>query len=564
MYDKDPTVRVKGKAERGIGSLVQAIRADDPRVVLLDTYHCPGLDTFLSELKAAWPGEPAWFDTRSALKSSAQIDEQAAGYLTDDPVFGRVCDRDMDFYFDSEKWVRLCRQIKACRGSLVVVGPGAMNSPLRSYADFVALGHVPRETIFLSELPNLGDESERPGWEKYKRNFYLDWPIQNRHQFEVLPACDLVVDLTTPEDPSFTSASVLLDGLAQVAQRPFRIRSLFMPGVWGGTRLRELIPGLPEEWPNCAWGFEVVAPENTINIEFSGARLSIAFDMLMHFEPSSVLGVGNYRRYGSFFPIRFDFLDTINGTNLSCQVHPDDAYISAHFREPFAQTETYYIMEAEPEAEVFLGLTEETSREAFLEDVSRAESESIPFEIDKHVNAWPAKQGDLFLIPAGTVHCSGSGNLVLEISATPYIYTFKLYDYLRLDLNGKPRPISYSRAFEVIDFDRTTDVVRDELIASPHLISSGEGWQRYLLADHPELFHRIERIELEADYTDDTSGDGVHMLCVVEGPGVTVIRSSDGIEQRMEYAETVILPARCGGYLLRPWGKSKVIKCYLR
>jgi mannose-6-phosphate isomerase class I len=564
MYQKDPTVKVDGHAYRGVESLVHRIVADDPRVVLVDTYHCPGLDSFLESLKEAWPGEATWFDTRQALKSPGQLDQAASDYITEDPVFGRVCDREIDFYFDCQKWLELSRDVKACQGPLVVFGPGAATSPLRSYADCAVLGHVPRETIFLSDLPNLGDESERLGWEKYKRNFYLDWPIQNRHQFQVLPACDLVVDLTTPEDPSWTTVSDLLSGLNQVAQQPFRIRSLFMPGVWGGTRLRELIPDLPEEWPNCAWGFEVVAPENTVNIEFTEARLSVAFDMLMHFEARAVLGAGNFRRYGSFFPIRFDFLDTINGTNLSCQVHPDDAYISAHFREPFAQTETYYIMEAEPEATVFLGLTEDTNREAFLEDVARAESESIPFEIETHVNAWPAAQGDLFLIPPGTVHCSGTGNLVLEISATPYIYTFKLYDYLRLDLNGKPRPISYSRAFEVIDFEQTTEAVRENLLAVPRETSSGEGWTRYLLADHPQLFHKIERIELETEYLDDTSADGVHMLCVVDGPGVTVVRSKDGTQQRMEYAETVILPAHCGHYRLQPWGPSKVVKCYLR
>ncbi|MCA9781673.1 MAG: class I mannose-6-phosphate isomerase, partial [Candidatus Eremiobacteraeota bacterium] len=531
---------------------------------LIDTYHSPGLDVFLGQVQKKWPGAPRWFDTRVALKSKDRMESDFADYLTDDPVFGRVCDKEIDLFFDEDKWLQLCREVRAQEGQVVVVGPGALASPLRSYADCAVLTHVPRETVFLSELPNIGDDAPRSGWARYKRNFYVDWPVQNRHHFELLPSCDFLVDVNNPEQPSWVAVPDLLRAFRVASHRPFRIRSLFMPGVWGGTRLQELIPDLPEDWPNCAWGFEVVAPENTVSFKFLDTTISVAFDMLMHTEPRNVLGSKQYRRYGTFFPIRFDFLDTINGTNLSCQVHPDDAYINAHFREPFAQTETYYIMEAEPEAKVYLGLTEDTDREKFLADVARAESEAVPFEIEDHVNAWPAAPGDLFLIPPGTVHCSGSGNLVLEISATPYIYTFKIYDYLRLDLNGEPRPISYARAFEVINFERTAPMVEKELIATPREMSRGEGWARYLLADHPLLFHKIERLELSGEYLDDTGPDGVHVLCIVEGPGATVVRSEDGREQRMAYAETVIVPAGCGHYRLLPWGPSKVVKCYLK
>jgi mannose-6-phosphate isomerase class I len=138
----------------------------------------------------------------------------------------------------------------------------------------------------------------------------------------------------------------------------------------------------------------------------------------------------------------------------------------------------YFILEARPSSKVYLGLQDTTNREAFLADVSRAQSEQVPFEITKHVNAWDAQRGDLFIIPAGTVHCSGANNLVLEISATPYIYTFKIYDYLRPDLNGNPRPISYGRAFEVIDFQRKTQWVRENLLAKPKP-SEGVGWSDF-------------------------------------------------------------------------------------
>lgn len=563
MYNKNPVIRSSGEAYAGVSKLVEEIQKERSRVVVIDTYHCPDLGTFLDSLKSSWFEQATWFDTREALKSSQTLEQEFQEYITDDPVFGRTCDRDIDIYFETDAWLTLCRQVRSENGPIVVVGPGAMSSPIRSYADLAVLTHVPRETVFLSTIRNLGDEVERSTWARYKRNFYVDWPVQNRHQFSVLPASDILVDLTEPTDPTFVKVPELIASFEAATRHPFRIRSLFMPGVWGGTRLQELIPDLPEEWPNCAWGFEVVAPENTVTFQFGEVSISVAFDMFMHFQPKAILGHKHHRKYGDFFPVRFDFLDTINGTNLSCQVHPDDAYINAHFREPFAQTETYYIMEAEPDAKVYLGVTEETDKEKFLSDVAKAVSDSEPFEISIHVNELPAEKGDLFLIPPGTVHCSGAGNLVLEISATPYIYTFKLYDYLRLDLDGNPRPISYHRAFEVLNFERRTEMVKNELVAKPTQNGQGQGWTRYLLADHPLLFHIIERIELSEVYSDNTESSGVHVLCVVDGPGVT-IQSQDGTEQKMAYAETVIIPADCGSYQLKPWGPSKVIKCYLR
>jgi hypothetical protein len=164
------------------------------------------------------------------------------------------------------------------------------------------------------------------------------------------------------------------------------------------------------------------------------------------------------------------------------------------------------------------------------------------------------------------VHCSGANNLVLEISATPYIYTFKIYDYLRPDLDGTPRPISYQRAFEVIDFRRNTDWVRQKLLAKPRHLAEGVGWRRLLLTDSSLVFHQVERIEMTASYADGTGSDGVHVLCVVEGQGVRVVREADGALLELSYAETVIIPGACGLYRLEPIGDAevKVVKSYVR
>jgi mannose-6-phosphate isomerase class I len=592
-YDPDPQtptgiqVVAPDKAGSGYQTLARTLanrlaqRASAGRrrhVVCFDLYHSPDMDVFLGQFRAAWEtayGPATWIDTRQALKEPAVLARELQEFLTEDPVFGRVCDRDLTLFFDAGRWQTLIETVQAILrstdgGLLFITGPGALLSPLRLYSDVALYAAVPRETIFFASEAgvghNLGDDQDRGRWPRYKRSFYIDWPVQDRHFFGVLPACDFLVDMHDPAKPAFVGVQLFLEGLAYAALRPFRLRSVFMPGVWGGQRLQHLVPGLPVEWPNCAWGFEVVAPENSMTFAFGDVTLRVTFNLFMHFQARRILGYDNYRRFGEFFPIRFDFLDTMEGTNLSLQVHPPDAYINTHFREPFAQHEMYYILETRPGAKVYLGLQDATSRESFLNDVSHAQSQQIPFDITEHINAWDAARGDLFVIPAGTVHCSGANNLVLEISATPYIYTFKIYDYLRLDLDGTPRPISYERAFEVIDFRRKTDWIRQNLLARPRCLAEGEGWRRLLLTDSDMVFHQVERIEITAFYADTSEFDGVHVLCVVDGPGVRVVRETDGATLELSYAETLIIPGACGPYRLEPLGDAevKVVKSYVR
>lgn len=592
-YDPDPltptgfSTTKPGQSGQGYLELVAAISSHLQKrrplkrarpVVCLDLYQAPDMDDFLARFRAAWEaahGPAEWVDTRRALKDPHVLAQELQEFLTDDPIFGRVCDRQISLFFEPERWRALITTVgELLRAEnetpVFITGPGALLSPLRLYSDVALYAAVPRETVFFASENgigrNLGDDQDRGKWPRYKRSFYVDWPVQNRHLFAVLPACDYLIDMHDAANPAFVDTRLFFDGLAYAAQRPFRPRSIFMPGVWGGNRLQELVPGLPQDWPNCAWGFELVAPENTITLDYAGLPLRISFDLFMHFAASSILGPDNYRRFGDFFPIRFDFLDTMGGSNLSLQVHPPDAYINAYFGEPFAQDEMYYIMENRPGAQVYLGLTESTNREYFLADVARARSEQEPFEISKHVNSWEANPGDLFIIPAGTVHCSGADNLVLEISATPYIYTFKIYDYLRTDLDGQPRPISYERAFEVINFTRQTDWIRENLLSRAQCLAEGPGWRRWLLSASPLVFHSVERIDITSPFPDDTNDSGLHILCVVAGEGVRVVRDGERPGLDLSYAETGIVPGACGPYRLEPIGEAevKVVKCFIQ
>jgi mannose-6-phosphate isomerase class I len=411
-------------------------------------------------------------------------------------------------------------------------------------------------------IPNLGlrNYTERPAL-KYKRSFFLDWRAADHTKTALLASIDFLLDTNKPGGPNMISGEAFRRGLRKAASQPFRVVPFFDPGPWGGHWM-ERVCNLPDDGaPNHAWCFDCVPEENSLLLGFGNRRVEIPALDLVFQHPRELLGDDVFARFGAEFPIRFDFLDTVGGSNLSLQVHPLTAYIREHFGMTYTQDESYYMLDALPGAHVFLGLKNGIDAQRMIADLERAESGDCDFPASEYVNQFPARKHDHFLIPAGTIHCSGADSMVLEISATPYIFTFKLWDWGRVGLDGTPRPIHLEHGVRNIQWDRTTEWVGSNLVNQFVPVSAGEGWREERTGLHALEFIETRRHWFTGTVPHQTEGT-VHVLNLVEGEEAVVESPHHAFEPFiLHYAETFIVPAVVGSYTIRPHGPSVGKEC---
>lgn len=571
-YDKFPVVPVPGFEHAcltGWDPIIEEVRKKLPdtsrqkAVLVVECYHGVSEEKVRHALEEGLA--PALIlDAGQAYYSEDKIDELAFPDVTDDRIFGFMTRLTIESYFDPEKREAVRRRLQSVEKGLVVVyGVGAAHLAERwdvlVYAD-MARWEI-QQRMRRREVANLGATNYKEDFARqYKRAYFVDWRICDRIKKQLLSQCDYLLDTNQPELPKMIPQEALWAGLRQAICRPFRVVPFFDPGPWGGQWMKEVC-ALDPAPPNYAWCFDCVPEENSLLLGFGTDVVEIPAINLVFFQPEELLGGSVYARFGAEFPIRFDFLDTMDGGNLSLQVHPLTGYIQEHFGMHYTQDESYYLLDAKEGACVYLGLKEGIDRNAMIEALKDAQNGGGPFEAEQFVEKWPAEKHSHFLIPAGTVHCSGKDSMVLEISATPYIFTFKLWDWGRLGLDGKPRPINIEHGKNVIQWNRDTSWVRQNLINRIEHIAEGEGWREEKTGLHELEFIETRRHWFTEKVAHHTRG-GVNVLNLVEGREAIVESPDEAFEPFViHYAETFIVPAAVGPYTIRPYGESQGKEC---
>lgn len=578
-YDKTPCVQIAGDADaldcgyaavatRLRGRLAQ-IEARRP-VLVVDTY--PGVDD--EELLGGLTDrlQPSAIINTLTLKKTEQALMTVIGAnLTEDRIFGKMSPHELTAFFD-ESALETARAQVASRedeGLLLVYGVGAS---LVGAGDVLVYADMARWEIQLRYRRGLGnwgaDNADEDVFRKYKRGFFVEWRAADRHKFALFDRIDYLLDSNTAGSPRLLAGDPYRAGLREVASRPFRVVPFFDPAPWGGQWMKthfELDPAAA----NYGWCFDCVPEENSLLLGYGVDRVEVPALNLVHQCPRALLGDAVYERFGCEFPIRFDLLDTIGGGHLSFQVHPFTAYIREHFGMPYTQDESYYMLDATEDACVYLGLRDDTDASAMATALTAArDAPEAPFDADRYVSKWAAHRHDHFLIPAGTVHCSGYGSMVLEISATPYIFTFKMWDWGRLGLDGRPRPINIDHGLQNIAWDRDATWTGEHLINAVEPVDSGDGWREERTGLHPLEFIETRRHWFTKRVAHDTRGT-LNVLNLVAGDEA-VVESPEGafLPFVVHYAETFIVPAAVGPYTIRPHGRGTegyaTLKAYVR
>jgi mannose-6-phosphate isomerase class I len=501
--------------------------------------------------------------TSELFKSPSDIELLLSGVLGDDPVFGRMNSIGIEDFFDAGKLASARERVKNWKqGLLVIVGTGA--SLVSAEPDVLVYADMARWEIQQRQrrntVGNLGaDNLQESSGQKYKRAFFVDWRAADHLKKSLLQKIDFWLD-TNGDIPKLVAGRAVREGLKQIACRPFRVVPYFDPGPWGGHWMEEIC-GLPKGMPNYAWCFDCVPEENSLLLAFGGTCIEIPAINLTLLYPHELLGEAVVARFGPEFPIRFDFLDTMGGGNLSLQVHPKTQFIREHFGMQYTQDESYYLLDAGDDGSVYLGLKAHSDREAMIRELKEAQDDSVSFSVETYVNRFLARKHDHFLIPAGTIHCSGRNSMVLEISATPYIFTFKLWDWGRLGMNGLPRPIHLEHGLANIVWNRDTEWVRKNLINRIEPVGEGPGWR-----EERTGLHELEFIETRRHwFTSSTPHDTlqtVNVLNLVEGEEAIVESPTGSFDPFVvHYAETFIVPASVGRYSISPSGRSVGKRC---
>lgn len=506
-----------------------------------------------------------FFHSSVAMKDPQTIEKMIAPYLGgDNPLFGTITDKHLVNWFDENKLNSIQPDPEADLN--IFIGTGAALSQWKAPLIYI---DIPKNEIQFrmraGAINNLGLDYRKDNQQAYKQLYFVDWIVLNKHKKQCLPLIDLLIDGQREWDELLMiSGNDLREGLHKMSRNFFRVRPWFEPGAWGGQWMKNHIQGLNKEVNNLAWSFELMVLENGLMLESDGYRLEVSFDFLMYSDYQNILGECS-ETFKYDFPIRFDFLDTFDGDNLSIQCHPRPRYIQEHFNMPFTQDETYYILDCKNSPCVYLGFQDNIVPEEFQYTLERSQQKATKVEIERFVQKHQAKKHDFFLIPNGTIHASGKDCVVLEISSAPYIFTFKMYDWIRMGLDGKPRPLNIQHGMNNLYFERKGEKVIQELICHPYIMKENQECTIEHLPTHKEHFYDVYRYTFK-DRIQMNTENTCHVCMIVEGDSVC-IETEDGMKQRFNYAETFVIPAAARSYTIineNPDKRIMLVKAFVK
>jgi mannose-6-phosphate isomerase len=221
---------------------------------------------------------------------------------------------------------------------------------------------------------------------------------------------------------------------------PLKFSPILKDKIWGGTKLKNLFDKAAET-DKLGESWELSGYEGDESVVTNGALAGNNLTELIEIYMGELVGDAIYDEYGLSFPLLFKLIDA--NENLSIQVHPGDE-VAAERHNSYGKTEMWYVVDADPGAELIIGFTKDCTKDEYLDALGQDQVEDLLQKV-------PVKKGDVFFIPAGLVHAIGKGVVVAEIQQSSDI-TYRIYDYKRTDDQGNERELHTEQAVDVINF----------------------------------------------------------------------------------------------------------------
>ncbi len=317
---------------------------------------------------------------------------------------------------------------------------------------------------------------------------------------------------------------------------PLRFRPRYRQYVWGGRRFETLFGRELGDGDRYAESWEVVNRGTDQSVVANGPLMGKTLEQLIQEHGRKIFGRHDPR---STFPLLFKFLDCHR--NLSVQVHPDDELARQLDPPDLGKTEAWIILDAAPGAKVYAGLKRGIGRDALAREVSRGTTESC-------LHSFEPRPGDCIFVPAGVLHALGAGLLVAEIQQASDT-TYRLFDWNRVDADGKPRPLHIEDALAAIDYAFGP-------VLPVESTPTDRSYVRNLVACEKFVLDRWS-FDREQSLGDD---DRFHLIAVLSG--AVEVRSSE-YRSTLGLAMTMLVPADCRSVTLRPTEPSVMLDIYL-
>ena len=564
-------------------AMAAARAAEGSVVIAFDGYTTAQWDLFLNLLNREFlllgvPFETV--DAAAVFKDGKDIDAMIDPLLIWDTkidptlLYGKIYHGGYTGLMDPDRMAAFRQDVAARRqkGKVVAVyGYGCLVRELRDLYDIKCFFDITPKNAMLriraGEYANLGKQRTGIINRTIRRCYYCDFEnaVTLRRELLLEGAIDWFFLDNDRAKLQMMPFDAFADICAQLVKYPFRAKPCYLEGVWGGTYMKKL-RNLPKEMRNAAWVFDFIPMEVSVLVEAGSNMLDINYCTFVHREGVRLMGEDCVRKYKGYFPIRFNWDDSYHSTgNMSIQCHSGGPYNTEHYDEFGRQDESYYVVITGHEAKTFIGFRDDADIPEFFRAIEAADTEHKPVDYMKYVSYEESKPGLQVMLPAGTIHSSGRNQVILEIgSLTIGSYTYKMYDYLRLDFDGKQRPIHTALGELNVRQDRRKSVIHDPaspeyIVQEPRLDVRGDGWEEYILGENPQMYISLRRLEFERRCEQDTKGEKFHVLALVDGEHVRV-RSVEHPERSydMDFMDLVCVPADMGKYVIENLGAEPI------